>query len=60
MTLKTDSEVYDKEFKKKKNNTSTQNLHTNFITAVLIIAKKKKKAVTKLNGTLTAHREILQ
>lgn len=41
MTLKTDSEVYDKEFKKK--NTSTQNLHTNFITAILIIAKKKKK-----------------
>lgn len=51
MTWKTDSEVYDRELKKNKD-TSTQNLHTNFIAAILIT----KKAVTnKLNGTLSLH-----
>lgn len=43
----------------KKKNTSTQNLLTNLITAILIIATKKK-LTNKLNGTLTAHHEILQ
>lgn len=57
MTWKIDSEVYDRKLKKK--NTSTQNLLTNLITAILIIATKKK-LTNKLNGTLTAHHEILQ
>lgn len=44
---------------------STQNLHTNFIAAVLRIAKKKLQEAkfpptNKLNSTFTAHNEILQ